>query len=328
MLKLISNVTHVLPVQKVLLNWHQHPHVLYYHMVADRKPDYYYQQPISVDDFRYQLEWLKKNRFEFVSLADIGKTTNRRQVAITTDDGFCENYTNLAPVLSDYKIPATFFLINSCIDNRDLMWMNKLFAVESRVGSSKTKELVYTILRDKKILSAEWRSLKKIYSAIPMNRKDEVVNELWAASPLPSLTDFLAEHKPYMLSAQIDELLSAGFSIGGHTMTHPRCAALTLPELKREVVDSVVELSQKFNATVDYFAYPFGSRPNKVNEQELLLMAGETIFMGIKNHDEPLRGSRVWERDKMEQSRMVSLFWFSIMPLIRKFLLKPLGFYK
>lgn len=327
MLKLISDVTHRLSIQKAFLQLHVNPHVLYYHMVANQKPAYYYQQPVSPDDFKFQIEWLLKNKFEFVTLSEIGKGTNKRQVAVTTDDGFAENYTTIAPILNDYKITATFFLINNCIDNKDLMWMNKLFVAEHILGVTQTKSRVYHILRDKNLYHQEKPKLASVYSAIPMKFKEDVVNELWSGSQLPRLSDFMEEHKPYLTTQQIQELLSAGFTIGGHTFSHPRCSELSAQELKYEVVDSLNELRVKFKTPVDYFAYPFGDRPEKMVEEEIFRLSKTTAFLGTKSSD--LNAKRlIWERDKMEQPKLASLFWFSVLPMVRKFLLRPLKIYK
>jgi len=328
MLKLISTLTHILPIQKAFLKLHQNPHILYYHMVADKKHDYYYQPPVTADDFRFQIEWLKTNGYKFVPLSEIETRSDKKQVAITTDDGFIENYTRIAPILDEYNIPATFFLINNCIDNKDLMWMNKLLAIGNRTGIAQTKKRVYEILRDKKILSSDKRDLKSIFSSIPMNRKEEIVNELWATCELPALSDFLAEHKPYMNTHQINELLSAGFAIGGHTFSHPRCSELSLEELKHEVVDSIEQLKVKFDTPVNHFAYPFGLRPQKKEEEHIFHLSKATAFLGTKNSDLNLKNSLLWDRDKMEQNKMNSLFWFSVLPIVRKYMLRPMGVYK
>lgn len=328
MLKLISTLTHILPIQKAFLRLHQNPHILYYHMVADKKHDYYYQPPVTADDFKFQIEWLKKNGYKFVPLSEIEQGSDKKQVAITTDDGFLENYTSIAPILNEYKIPATFFLINNCIDNKDLMWMNKLLVIGNRTGLTQTRKRVYEILRDKNILSVDKRDLSSIFSAIPMKRKEEIVNELWMTSQLPELSDFMAEHKPYMTSHQINELLSSGFTIGGHTFSHPRCSELSMEELKYEVVDSIEHLKEKFNTSVNHFAYPFGSRPQKKEEEHIFQLSKATAFLGTKNSDLKLKDRLLWDRDKMEQHKMNSLFWFSVLPIARKFVLRPFGIYK
>lgn len=62
--------------------------------------------------FRHKMEWLKE-RCHIVSLPDLAHGKNldpkRLNIAVSFDDGFKEYATFVAPVLSDMKIPATFF---------------------------------------------------------------------------------------------------------------------------------------------------------------------------------------------------------------------------
>lgn len=329
MLKFVGNITNTTIIQRLLLHLHRNPHILYYHSVRKDKPDYYYQDPITPDTFRAQLKWLLKNKFEFVSLNEINDGGGKgRRVALTTDDGFVENYTCIAPILADYKIPATFFILNNCIDNKDLMWMNKLFAIEHVMGANHTKQQVYNILRDRKKLSHDLQNLKSVYREIPMKQKEEIVNEVWSSNNLPALSEYMDQYKPYMSSKQINELLASGYTIGSHTRSHPRCAQLTFSELETEIIDSMDELRKSFKTSIDFFAYPFGSRPDPVVEEKIFRLSRARAFLGTKNSDLKLDGSLVWERDKMEQSKSKSLFWFSAVPLIRKFFLRPIGIYK
>jgi peptidoglycan/xylan/chitin deacetylase (PgdA/CDA1 family) len=328
MLKLASNIANLPVIQKLALQLHRNPHILYYHFVGPRKPEYYYQEPINSETFRFQIEWLLKNKFEFVPLAEINRPGDKKRVAVTTDDGFVENYTCIASILMEYHIPATFFLVNNCIDNKDLIWINKLFVLENTIGADNTKQKVYEALRDKQILSHDIKNLKSIYQSIPMTFKEEIVNEIWAGSKLPALSDYLDTHKPYMSFEQIDELISSGFTIGSHTLSHPRCSQLSFQELENEVVGSMNQLRKMFNTEVDYFAFPFGERANPTAEEEIFKLSGAKAFMDTKNSDTKLNGHVTWGRDKMEQSKAKSLFWFSIVPLVRKFLLRPFGIYK
>jgi peptidoglycan/xylan/chitin deacetylase (PgdA/CDA1 family) len=298
-------------------------------MVADEKPSYYYQSPLTIDAFKFQIDWLKKNGFEFVSLEDMyDNAKNKKQVAITTDDGFVENYTILAPLLKEYGITATFFMLNNCIDNQDLMWRNKLAAVEHLIGQEAVHLQVYDLLKRKNPLKKSSMKVKSSYQFIPMREKDAIANEIWKANYPASLMEFMEIEKPYLTTKQIQELLGAGFTIGAHTCSHPKCSQLTFDELENEIVGSINQLRTKFNTTIDFFAYPFGDRPSPDMEREVFRMSRVKAFLGNKNNDKTMRGKIVWERDKMEQPKTQSLFWFSAVPLFRKYILNPVGIYK
>ncbi len=63
----------------------------------------------------------------------------------------------------------------------------------------------------------------------------------------------------YLTVDQVKEMISAGWEIGSHTLTHPT-AFLTLSDdqLRSEIVDSRAQLEDLFGVPVLTFAYPFG----------------------------------------------------------------------
>lgn len=92
--------------------------VLLYHRVADLTLE---EDPlrlgISPQKFERQMKFLYKNRFKVVSLEEAsrqlqkGETLYPKQIAITFDDGYEDNYANAFPILQKYKFPATIFLV-------------------------------------------------------------------------------------------------------------------------------------------------------------------------------------------------------------------------
>jgi peptidoglycan/xylan/chitin deacetylase (PgdA/CDA1 family) len=96
--------------------------VLTYHRVRDDTlaPDI----SVSLKKFREQIDFLRQ-RFEIISLQDVVNTLGeklnkgRDRVAITFDDGYKDNYLHAFPILKDFNIPATIFLISQFINNKD-----------------------------------------------------------------------------------------------------------------------------------------------------------------------------------------------------------------
>lgn len=79
-------------------------HVLTYHSVGDRD----HEMNVTPDAFRAQMEWLAENA-HVCSLAEA--TEGCGGVAITFDDGYLDNLTNAAPVLSELGLPATVYVV-------------------------------------------------------------------------------------------------------------------------------------------------------------------------------------------------------------------------
>lgn len=89
--------------------------VLTYHRIADE------ECCVSIDSFRRQLDYLKKNNYIPINVRTyldcIYKkiAVPRRAVLLTFDDGFEDNLTNAAPILKEYGFPAVVFVISDWI---------------------------------------------------------------------------------------------------------------------------------------------------------------------------------------------------------------------
>lgn len=99
--------------------------ILMYHSLGDNGRFF----TVKSDDFRVQLEYLKRHEYNVVSLAALlrylaeGKVPPRT-VAITFDDGYEDNYFVAFPLLKKHNFPATIFLANG-LASADLPLLNK-----------------------------------------------------------------------------------------------------------------------------------------------------------------------------------------------------------
>ena len=94
--------------------------ILMYHSVGSELPDYQYNvDPVS---FAQQIAFLVTH-YAAVSLADILNTPNqgRTRVAVTFDDGFLNFYTEVFPVIENYRVPVTNFVPTSFIEGEQFM---------------------------------------------------------------------------------------------------------------------------------------------------------------------------------------------------------------
>lgn len=91
--------------------------IVLFHRVDDRLAG----NPISrtVAEFRAFCAFFK-DHFEVISLSElIARQADRRDISrtlvITFDDGYLDNYTNAAPILREFGLPATFFIATGFI---------------------------------------------------------------------------------------------------------------------------------------------------------------------------------------------------------------------
>lgn len=88
---------------------------------------------ITVDNFKEQLEYLKKYNYKTLTMDEFYKWKNKeldlpyKSVLITFDDGFLSNYQYAFRLLKEYNMNATVFIVGSFIENsNDNTWNGNL----------------------------------------------------------------------------------------------------------------------------------------------------------------------------------------------------------
>ncbi|MDP1853766.1 MAG: GT4 family glycosyltransferase PelF [Candidatus Omnitrophota bacterium] len=103
--------------------------ILMYHRVNADYPSN--RLCVKTNEFRKQMEFLHKNGYEVMALADAYNQLpsaghqcpkpDKPKIVITFDDGFEDNYTNAYPILKEYGFSATIFLTVNSIDKRGFL---------------------------------------------------------------------------------------------------------------------------------------------------------------------------------------------------------------
>lgn len=316
-------------LQRLLLQAYEESfRLVYYHMVRDQTLPYYFDRQTPPETFRNQIRFFKK-RYEIISIYEALERIRcgeslKRTLAITTDDGFVENHSVIAPILAEEKVTATFFLVGNCIDNRALMWRNKLLYIRNQLPADKLDALMHRMAAEEAIsppLPGEsvlawstrlWR----------MADKDRLSDRLWTEAGLMPIEEWLSVHRPFLSIRQIKELVSAGFDIGAHTKSHPYCHKLTYEELEEETIGSQRQIEALTGIPVNLFAYPFGARPARELERKLIANNSGDIktLLGIQNKLSNFGDPMVWERDSMEKQYEESILSYVMGPLKRKYI--------
>lgn len=95
--------------------------ILCYHRFGDNVSD---SMMIKTSEFAKQLAWLKANGYTVIPLDNAVKYLKgqikaipNKPVVITVDDGHKSVYSNMAPLVKQYRIPITLFIYPSSISN-------------------------------------------------------------------------------------------------------------------------------------------------------------------------------------------------------------------
>jgi peptidoglycan/xylan/chitin deacetylase (PgdA/CDA1 family) len=160
----------------------------------------------------------------------------------------------VAPILLKKGVPATFFVTTGCIDNHNLVHHNKLSLLLEHIFSTGeaalTKEVTRWLVRQ----GLPGDELKPCVLSIDYHQ-GHLVDELAAVCEY-DFAAYLAECKPYLTSEQIAWLLQQGFTIGSHSIDHPRYATLSLEEQLHQTRASLQFLAERFQIHYRAFAFP------------------------------------------------------------------------
>jgi peptidoglycan/xylan/chitin deacetylase (PgdA/CDA1 family) len=215
---------------------------------------------LPVHCFEQQLSWLTRHRrivglSEYLRMRKQGKSSVRKAVALTFDDGLGSTFQRVLPLLQERAVQATFFISTSHLKAGKLLWFSYLNALcfERVYDTIEVRGICLELSSHKQRLQAR-RSLGAMARASGNPRAFS--EELAAAYPLP---DSIAAEYEGMSSEQLAflgkcDLLEAG----AHTVNHPFLDQLSKDEQKEEIVGSKQQLMQLTGKRVRYFAYPSG----------------------------------------------------------------------
>jgi peptidoglycan/xylan/chitin deacetylase (PgdA/CDA1 family) len=237
----------------------------FYHVVSDQELPHvsWLYKFRNVLQFKADMEFFLRF-YTPVSLQDVishldgdGKLPKRCFLP-TFDDGFCEIYDVIAPILYAQGIPAVFFLTTSFIDNRELCYSQKkslLIRALDFQRSSYVKQKVTTILIK---AGAKGVDLASQIRTISYHQK-QILDELGAILDC-DFAQYVASAQPYLISEQIKDLIRQGFAIGAHSIDHPLYSELSLEEQLIQTHGSLSWLSNRFQYECQAFAFPFDDK--------------------------------------------------------------------
>lgn len=156
--------------------------VLCYHNLATEEEKQNFPEEadwtITVDNFKEQLEYLKKNNYKTLTMEEFYKWKNNeldlpyRSVLITFDDGFLSNYEYAFPLLKQYDMNATVFVVGSFIDNStDNEW-------NGNIKTYMTKDILKKIENEYPNIEIYSHSYNLHYQGAANQKKDILIEDI------------------------------------------------------------------------------------------------------------------------------------------------------
>lgn len=234
--------------------------ILCYHRVGTEGVPLYSRLHPGV--FEAQMRYLKAN-YRIVSIAQLIRDLKERAhvpltLAVTFDDGYQDLHRYALPVLKKYSIPATVYLIGTCIESGEAPWYDRIYSMLETLDEpivelelDKPRRLSLSSWQDR--LEAAWEIVCFLRS-IPDVRRRAWCEDIWSRHPVDEKR--LANR---MLNwEQVHEMRLGGVSFGAHTMTHPIVSRLEVNQFPAELMDSKKLLESRIGEPIDDFAFPFG----------------------------------------------------------------------
>lgn len=258
--------------------------ILMYHRVLPREafPREQVIQPgmyVYSDAFMMQMRFLKKyfHLLSFTELLALWKEkdwdSDKRYCVVTFDDGWLDNYLYAFPILQQYKIPATVFLPTALIGTHQWFWPDKLAYL--------LKYYLTNITGEKE---NQLRCVRNQYSWLSGLREGkgktdiDTVIEMWkdrTQGEIDSLLEGMSQALGVELPSErvlvdwkeVEEMSKHRISFGSHSCTHKIFTTLSLPEVRKEVTDSLDVLRDKSINFIPVLAYPNGNYSREVIDQ-------------------------------------------------------------
>ncbi len=210
--------------------------ILCYHRISDGKPS---NTTVTPEHFRNQLKTLHDEGFHVIPLAELvawkegkGPEPEPHSVVITFDDGHESFFTDAEPIIDEFKVPVTQFLVAGCIshgtycvdwDQVSKLELDPLIDLESHTWTHPT--FTRELRRRKTASYVGLVDFELSKSKLTLERK---LNR-----PVPMLAWPYGIYSPMLLRHAVADGYSVGFSIECRAVTEadpqmaiPRCMVM------------------------------------------------------------------------------------------------------
>jgi peptidoglycan/xylan/chitin deacetylase (PgdA/CDA1 family) len=242
--------------------------ILLYHRVGSPATDVY-GMSIPVREFRAGMAHLREH-YHPMSLDELASRVASasfpdRTVAVTFDDGYLDNFVDASPILSEFGVPATFFIPTGGVDDDREFWWDTLERVFAAPQSSLPAELridlpegtcSFATGTPAERLSTH-AALYPVLVVLPPTERDPIITSLvdWSGLPSPP-----GRPPQRMRPRDILELAARrGHQVGAHTIEHSMLPRQTREVQRLEIDGNRRALEELLARPVGTFAYPFGA---------------------------------------------------------------------
>jgi len=257
----------------------------YHHLISDEERAhvselYQYKTPAQ---FTNDLEWLLKH-YTPVSGEQVYQHVFERKplpdnaFLISFDDGFREVHDTVAPILKEKGVPAIAFINPSFIDNRELFYRCKLSLLLHRIKKDTSLQILF--FERLSVTPHRYDLLRAKILKLDYTRR-ELADE-WGSWAGLDFNDYLIKDRPFMSSAQLEDLKRWGFTVGAHSMDHPNYGVLSEEAQFEETIASLGAIGS-LTGSQSLFSFPHEDKPVSARFFDRLENR-KILFFGTQNN--------------------------------------------
>jgi len=283
---------------------------------------------VRADSLRRQLQLLK-TRYDVITPEDFLHWSEERlslpprAILLTCDDALRNTLTEMVPILQEFGMSCLFFATGtSAQETPSILWYEELYlmlldADEPIALSLPEAGVSMGPIAPKEKHSRWWNLVERLSQFDRELRRgflDQIRNQLrlaenWRERFLQDPT--LAGRFLTLDRAELQQMATAGMSIGAHSLSHPVLARASEELAWQEISESRNVLEKALGQTVWAFAYPFGDAATVTGRDlRLAAQAGfRCAFMnvgggfGAKIHRSKISGAKS-NHSKINQSKI------------------------
>jgi peptidoglycan/xylan/chitin deacetylase (PgdA/CDA1 family) len=263
--------------------------VVMYHYVRDLSSSNYPKiNGLDINLFKEQLHYFKNN-YVFITIKELidayesKSDIPKNSILLTFDDGYIDHYSNVFPILNDYKIQGCFYPPATTILNKQVLDVNKIHFILASVENKNlivndifkqidnyresynlksSKYYFLNLAKANRFDSKEVIFIKRILQvALEEDLRKKIVSHLFEKYVTSDEKSFSEEL--YMSTENIKTMIDCGMHFGSHGHKHYWLSSLSKEEQEFEISKSLNFLSD-MGENMSYWTmcYPYGDYNN------------------------------------------------------------------
>ncbi|MBI2639297.1 MAG: polysaccharide deacetylase family protein [Candidatus Sungbacteria bacterium] len=260
----------------------------------------------SPERLRAQISRLKEDGYKFMTCGQVARQAHfgsrqlpEKHVTLSFDDGFKDQFTAALPILMEFEVPATFFVITCALDGRVPPVIGFQIAIE-KLGEERLRhEILPALFKEYGLWSygrllekgkldysgmkmgepPELRLIKAVFNHfVPPSLQAEFVTKIYERYAVGNEADLVDEW--FMNADELLSLAARGMEIASHSHRHPWFSMIGENEIEYEMRESSERIKNIVGTSPTTCGWVFG---NAVPRREAQLAARRTGYTSAWN---------------------------------------------